>query len=182
MTNTALIVIVIAAVAAAVVVWAYLTKRREHLRSQFGPEYERAVQHTGSARQAEAVLEARARRVTTYHIHPLGQDEGVRFSNRWRDLQSKFVDDPAAAVAEADVLVTEVMSARGYPMNEFDRRAEDLSVDHANGVHHYRHAHAIAVDHARQGASTENLRQAIVHYRTLFDDLLEVREPERRRA
>jgi hypothetical protein len=182
MTNTALILVIVVAIVAVVGVSAYLARRRANLRSQFGPEYEREVQHAGNARRAEAALQARAKRVTAYHIHPLNRDESIRFSDRWHQVQSRFVDDPAAAVAEADALVTELMTARGYPMSEFDRRAEDLSVDHAGVVDHYRSAHAIAVQHAGQGASTEDLRQAVVHYRALFDDLLDVREPERRRA
>jgi hypothetical protein len=182
MTNTSLIVVVVVIAAAAAAVLAYLARRRATLRARFGPEYDRAVKDAGSPGRADALLEARAKRVTTYRIHPLGRDESVAFSNRWRQVQSQFVDDPAGAVAAADALVTELMTARGYPMSEFDRRAEDLSVDHASVVHHYRHGHAIAVQHARQGASTEDLRQAVVHYRALFDDLLEVREPERKRA
>ena len=181
MTNTALIIVIVAIVAVGAV-WAYLARRRATLRARFGPEYERAVHEVGSTRRAQAALEARARRVTTYEIRTLQRDESVRFSDRWRQLQARFVDDPAAAVAEADSLVTELMTARGYPMSEFDRRAEDLSVDHADVVHHYRKAHGIAVEHARRGASTEDLRQAVVHYRALFDELLEVSEPERRRA
>jgi hypothetical protein len=180
--NTTSLILVIAAVLAVAVVFAYFARRRAQLRARFGPEYDRAVDDVGSARRAEAQLEARAKRVTKYDIRPLRREESVQFSNRWRQVQSKFVDDPASAVAEADTLVTELMTARGYPMVDFDRRAEDLSVDHANVVHHYREAHAIAVRHARRGASTEDLRQAVVHYRALFDDLLHVREAERRPA
>ena len=182
MTNTSLLVLVLVIVAAAVLVWTYFSRRRANLKARFGPEYERAVHDTGSARRAEAALEARAKRVTRYAIHPLRREEAVRFSDNWRRVQARFVDDPAAAVAEADTLVTELMTARGYPMSEFDRRAEDLSVDHADVVNHYRQAHAIAVQHARQGASTEDLRQAVVHYRALFDDLLAERDVERRPA
>lgn len=182
MTTTTLIVVIAAIILLAVAAWAYLERRRTNLRARFGPEYERAVQDTGSTRRAEAALEARARRVTKYEIRPLRREESVQFSDRWRRVQSKFVDDPSAAVADADTLVTELMSARGYPMTEFDRRAEDLSVDHADVVNHYRQGHAIAVRHARRDASTEDLRQAVVHYRALFDDLLEEQEPERRRA
>jgi hypothetical protein len=174
--NTTSLILVIAAVLAVAVVFAYFARRRAQLRARFGPEYDRAVDDAGSARRAEA------KRVTKYDIRPLRREESVQFSNRWRHVQSKFVDDPASAVAEADTLVTELMTARGYPMVDFDRRAEDLSVDHANVVHHYREAHAIAVRHARRGASTEDLRQAVVHYRALFDDLLHVREAERRPA
>jgi hypothetical protein len=181
MTTTTLIIIVIAiAVAAAVI--AYLVRRRATLKVQFGPEYERTVHDVGNTRRAEAVLEHRAKRVSKYEIRPLRPDESVQFTDRWRRVQSRFVDDPAGAVGEADTLVTALMNARGYPMSEFERRTEDLSVDHANVVHHYREAHAIATRHAEQGASTEELRQAVVHYRALFDDLLDVREPERRRA
>jgi hypothetical protein len=181
MTNTSLVIIIATTVAVAVVL-AYLARRRAGLRARFGPEYERAVQDAGSAIRADAALDARAKRVTKYEIRPLGRDESIRFSDQWWQVQSRFVDDPAAAVAGADALVTELMTTRGYPMSEFDRRAEDLSVDHAGVVHHYRRGHTIALQHAREGASTEDLRQALVHYRALFDDLLERREPERRRA
>jgi hypothetical protein len=161
---------------------AFTARRRVALKARFGPEYDRVVHEVGSPRRAESALEARARRVTKYDIRALQPDESVRFSDRWRGVQARFVDDPAAAVSEADTLVTELMTTRGYPMSDFDQRAEDLSVDHSAVVHHYRHAHAIAMKHAQSGTSTEDLRQAIVHYRALFDDLLDVQEPERRRA
>jgi len=180
--NNATLLLVVVLVVAVVAVAAYVMRRRAALKARFGPEYERTVHDAGSTRRAEAELEARATRVTKYSIHPLRREESLEFANRWRRVQAMFVDDPAAAVAEADSLVTEVMTARGYPMADFDRRAEDVSVDHANVVHHYREAHAIAVRHAQRSASTEDLRQALVHYRALFDDLLEVREAERRPA
>ena len=182
MNTTSLILVVAAILVVETLDSRTSSRRRATLRARFGPEYERAVHDAGSARRAEAELEARAQRVTKDHIRPLRREESVQFSNRWRQVQARFVDDPASAVAEADVLVTEVMNARGYPMADFDRRAEDLSVDHANVVHHYREAHAIATRHARRRASTEDLRQAVVHYRALFDDLLHVREAERRPA
>jgi hypothetical protein len=118
------------------------------------------------------VLEKREQRVAQYHIRSLEETERVRFSEAWRNIQGKFVDDPGSAATEADRLVTEVMTTRGYPMTDFDRRVEDLTVEHGNVVHHYRAAREIAARHARQAASTEELRQALVHYRELFADLL----------
>jgi len=181
MSSTALIVLIAVIVAAAVVL-GYVVRRRATLKSKFGPEYERAVQQSGSTHRAESALEARARRVAKYDIRRLRAEDAVQFSDRWRRVQGRFVDDPAAAVREADALVTELMRTRGYPMGDFEKQAEDLSVDHANVVHHYRQAHAIADRHARGAASTEELRQALVHYRSLFDDLLETHEAQRRPA
>ena len=181
-TPTLVAIIVVAAVAGALVTWLIMTRRRRlHLKQQFGPEYERAVHETGDTRRAEAILDEREQRVKQYRIRPLTAEEGGRFAEAWRRVQAEFVDHPEAAVGEADSLVTEVMNARGYPMSDFDRRAEDLSVDHPQVVHHYREAHTIALQHAREGVSTEALRQALIHYRALFDDLLEVHEPEEAR-
>jgi hypothetical protein len=183
-TTTLVIVAVVVAVAVLALAWMYSERRRrEHLRSRFGPEYQRAVQDLGSAPKAEAALHDREKRVASYHIHDLSPEERARFSEAWRRVQAKFVDDPAGAVSEADVLVTEIMTARGYPMSDFDRRAEDLTVDHANVVHHYRQARDIALRHSRRSATTEDLRQALVHYRALFGDLLEApHHPARRSA
>jgi hypothetical protein len=184
MTNTMLIVIA-AAIVLVIVVAAWLLserRRRERLRTRFGPEYERALREAGDPRRAESVLESREKRVGKYQIRSLSPDESQRFGLAWRSLQARFVDDPSAAVREADTLVTELMNVRGYPMTEFERRAEDLSVDHAAVVDHYRHAHDIAEHDRAKTASTEELRQAVVHYRALFEDLLDVREPERKRA
>jgi hypothetical protein len=174
MTNTTLIVVVaVAVIAALAIAWLFTQRRRrEHLRERFGPEYDRAVNAVGTTGRAEAVLEEREQRVLQYHIRPLGEDERRRFSDAWQRVQAKFVDDPATAVTEADLLVNEVMTARGYPMADFDRRAEDLTVEHAGVVGHYRAAREIAERHSRRAASTEDLRQALVHYRGLFADLL----------
>lgn len=183
MSNTMLIVIVAVIAAALVATWLFVERRRrERLRTRFGPEYERTVRDAGDAGRAESMLERREKRVGRYQIRALSADEGQRFGQAWRQLQARFVDDPSAAVREADTLVTELMTARGYPMTEFDRRAEDLSVDHGTVVQHYREAHGLAERDARKEASTEDLRQAVVHYRALFEDLLEVREAERKRA
>lgn len=182
-TSTLMIVAIVIALAALALAWMYLERRRRlHLQARFGPEYQRTVHDVGSARRAEAVLEDREKRVSSYHIRDLTPEERGRFSEAWRGVQAKFVDDPAAAVTEADLLVTEALTSRGYPMSDFDRRAEDLTVDHANVVHHYRQARDIAERHSRKAASTEDLRQALVHYRALFTDLLEAPHPVRRSA
>lgn len=184
MTNTTMILIVAVIAAVAVVMaWMYFERRRrERLRTRFGPEYERTLHDTGDARKAESLLERREKRVSRYKIRALTAEEHRHFAEAWRRVQALFVDDPATAVSHSDALVTELMSARGYPMSDFERRAEDLSVDHPGVIQHYREARAIADRHAREAASTEDLRQAIVHYRALFEDLLEAREPQRRRA
>ncbi len=182
MTNETLIVVILAAVAVIAVVMFLLMRRRLHLKERFGPEYTRTVRETGDARRAEAILAEREQRVSRYSIRPLTSEQGSRFMEAWRRLQALFVDDPAAAVSEADGLLTEMMETRGYPMTDFNRRAEDLSVDHPRVISQYREAHEIAVRHSRQGASTEDLRQAIVHYRALFEELLQRREPKGTRA
>jgi hypothetical protein len=183
MTNNMLIVVLVAiAVVLVGVGFAIARRRHERLKTRFGPEYERAVRDAGDPRRAESLLERRESRVKQYHIRPLSAEEGQRFGTAWRAVQARFVDDPSSAVRDADVLVTDLMTTRGYPMTDFDRRAEDVSVDHPHVVQNYREAHAIAERHARNAASTEELRQAVVSYRALFDDLLDVREPERRRA
>jgi hypothetical protein len=182
-TETMIVVAVVVVLAVVALAWVYTTRqRRERLRTRFGPEYERTVHDVGSEEKAEAVLHERARRVSKYHIRDLKHDERTHFSESWRRVQARFVDDPAAAVTEADLLVTEVMTARGYPMADFDRRAEDLTVDHPHVVDHYRSARDIAVRHSRGAASTEDLRQALVHYRELFSDLLHEAKPMRKSA
>jgi hypothetical protein len=186
MTNSTVILaavaVVIAAVAIALAWWYRQRRRRIELRERFGPEYDRTVQAVGTTGRAEAVLEERASRVATYRIRELDAEESRRFAAAWQAIQAKFVDDPAGAVTEADALVTEVMTARGYPMADWDRRADDLTVDHAHVVHHYRAAREIAARHARHDADTEALRQAVVHYRELFADLLGSPDAGRRTA
>ena len=180
MDNTTLLLIIVVAVLAVVAL--YFVQRHASLKKRFGPEYDRVVQAAGNPVRADAELAARAKRVGRYEIRPLTPDEGERFTSAWQRLQSRFVDDPAGAVNEADQLVTDLMAKRGYPMAEFERRAEDLSVDHPAVVNHYREAHTIVTRQAetRRPASTEDLRQAVRHYRALFEDLLEVgRTPTR---
>lgn len=163
-------IIVVAAIAAAA--WMYMEKQRSRrLHARFGPEYERAVEEHGP-RGAVAELEHRQKRVEAFDIRNLTSAERDRFSEAWRVQQTRFVDDPRGAVAEADRLCGDAMRARGYPVTDFEQRAADLSVDHPRVVEHYRSAHAIASKHERGGATTEDLREAMVHYRALFEDLL----------
>jgi hypothetical protein len=176
MTATGIVLIVIAVVVIAVLAWYLVRERRsKSLRSRFGPEYDYAMREFGSRPKAEEALDARQRRMEKIHIHPLSHEEHDRFAGEWHDVQAHFVDDPAGSIDEADRLVCDVMRARGYPMSEFDHRAEDLSVDYPHVVRNYRAAHEIAIRHEQGQASTEDLRKALVYYRDLFDELLEAR-------
>jgi FtsZ-interacting cell division protein ZipA len=177
------IVVAIAVVVAIVGgIWWSRQRRTKQLRTRFGPEYDRTVQHTGTRAKAEAALQERARRVERLHIRPLTAEDAARFSDAWRRVQTQFVDDPNAAVTGADRLLGEVMQARGYPVGDFEQRVEDISVDHPNVVVNYRAARDLARRHDRGQASTEDLRQAMVHYRSLFTELLEVTPAPRQEA
>ena len=155
-------------------IWAYWSRRqRVNLRERFGPEYERTVEAVGAAR-ADAILRERAERVSHFNLHKLTHEQATAFAREWRRIQSRFVDDPDGAVGEADQLVTQVMAARGYPLEEFDRRAADLSVDHPVVVQNYRTARELATRRQRGEAGTEEMRQAVVNYRALVDELMEV--------
>jgi hypothetical protein len=174
MTTTVIILLLVAIGIIAVLAWYLARERRsKHLRSRFGPEYDHTLREFGSRPQAEEALARRERRVEKIRVHPLSRDQHDRFAEEWHDVQAHFVDDPPASIAEADRLVSEVMRARGYPVSDFGRRAEDLSVDHPHVVKNYRAAHDIAMRREKGQASTEDLRQALVYYRDLFDDLLE---------
>lgn len=176
-------VVAIAAVLLAVVAWTYMQRqRRARLRERFGPEYERAVRETGAPEKADALLEDRVRRVQQFKLRELSREQGQAFAAEWRRIQAMFVDDPDGAVAAADRLVTEVMAARGYPIEDFETRAADLSVDHPRVVENYRTARALADRRSRGEAGTEELRQAVVNYRALFDDLLDERDRQLRRV
>lgn len=168
-----LLVAIAAIVVVAAVLFTLSRRRSQQLRERFGPEYDRAVKAEGNARKAEAALAARAKRVEALHIRALAPDDAARFESAWRVVQARFVDDPKGAVTQADRLVGEVMAARGYPMGDFEQRVADISVDHPDVVMNYRAAREIADQHSRGAASTEDLRQAMVHYRALFHDLLE---------
>lgn len=167
----AVFIVVLVAVVAAVLM---LRKRRtKRLQTKFGgAEYDRAVQKDGSRRHAEAALEGRAQRVEKFHVSPLAAGDRARFVESWRGVQSRFVDGPAGAVTEADQLLGDVMSTRGYPVSDFEQRAADISVDHPLVLANYRTAHEIAQRQTRGQVSTEDLRQAMVHYRTLFEELI----------
>ncbi len=165
-----LLIIVIVVLLAVVGVLAMRQKRSAQLREGFGPEYDRVVEERGDQGSAEAELRERQQRRSKYDIRPLGATARDRYSERWRATQAQFVDQPASALAEADELLNEVMRERGYPVEDFERQADDVSVDHPEVVEHYRSAHAIK---DRKRASTEDLRQALVHYRALFNELLE---------
>ncbi len=177
--TTALIIVgAIAVIVIVALIAVLLTRRRSaHLKERFGPEYQREIAASGNARKAEAHLERREKRVEKLHIRPVPPELRERFGNSWRQVQARFVDEPGAAVMEADGLVRKVMESRGYPMGSFEQRAADLSVDHPRVVENYRAAHGIAVKRERGDASTEDLRQAFVHYRALFEELLEAPEP-----
>ena len=174
MTQTAMIVIgliIVGALVLGAILWSRRA-RSEHLRDQFGPEYDRAVEAKGDQAKAEADLAAREARVKKLDIRPLEAGERREFTARWQQIQARFVDDPARAVSFADALIGEVMRTRGYPVSDFDQRAGDISVDHPIVVDHYHKAHDIAVRHQHGEASTEDLRQAMIHYRALFDNLV----------
>jgi hypothetical protein len=176
MTDYTLVIVAAAviAVVVALALWSYASRRRHvHLRDRFGPEYQHAVGTTGSVAVAEKELLAREKRVSKYHIRKLTPDERARFAESWTRVQAQFVDDPGMAVGAADQLVNEVMTTRGYPMADWEQRVADLTVDHPGVCHHYREARTIAGRHSRGETSTEDLRQALVHYRALFADLLD---------
>jgi hypothetical protein len=176
-TTLILICVLIGIAILGIAAFFFLRKRRtEGLRTQFGPEYDRALQESGDRRHAEARLEERKERVEHFKIQPLTPGDSARFTESWRRIQARFVDDPNGAVTEADQLLGDVMSTRGYPVSDFEQRTADISVDHPRVVENYRAAHEIALRHAQGKASTEDLRQAMIHYRTLFVDL--VSEPE----
>jgi hypothetical protein len=177
-TELALMIGFVVIVVAGIATWLFLRKRRsERLRSKFGgAEYARAMKESGNRRHAEAALEERTERVESFHVRPIATEDRARFSDSWRRIQARFVDGPSGAVAEADQLLGTVMSTRGYPVSDFEQRAADISVDHPLVMENYRAAHEIALRQVKGQASTEDLRQAMIHYRTLFEEL--VSEPE----
>jgi hypothetical protein len=183
MNTHALIVAGIAAIAVALMaLWFVQSQRRAHLRTRFGPEYDRVIRETGNVSKAETMLSDRERRVEKLQIRSLSTEESGRFSTSWRAIQARFVDDPKGALVDADALITEVMAARGYPMSNWDQRVADISVDHPRVVDTYRTGHEIAIRHDRGDASTEDLRRAMIAYRELFAELLEPPRDTLRRA
>jgi len=174
-TQTLILLAAVAVAFIALVAWfIYQRVQSQKLQQRFGPEYGRTVDRLGSQTKAETELRARERRVEKFNIVPLAPAEAARFRQAWNVLQSHFVDDPKGAVVQADALVRELMLKRGFPMGDFERRAADISVDHPVVVENYRAAQGIAERAARGEADTEELRNAVVHYRAIFNELLEV--------
>ena len=173
--NSTTLYIIVALVALIIIVALVFAARRAksaRLEKRFGPEYHRTIRETGDRAAAERQLEQREARVRKFHIAELPAGARERYAEEWRTVQSRFVDRPEGALGDADRLVTNVMRDRGYPIGEFDQRVADISADHPNVTQHYRAAHDIAVRTERGEVSTEDLRQAMVHYRALFNDLL----------
>jgi hypothetical protein len=174
-TNTVIFAVLLVALVLAVAVWLIVRRQRTlHLKRRFGPEYDLTVTTFRSQASAEAELITREKRVARLHLVPLTPADAFRFSQAWNTLQGRFIDSPQGVVTEADRLVRELMSKRGYPMGDFDSMAADISVDHPSVVATYRAAQSIAARDARGEADTEELRKAVIYFRTLFDELLGV--------
>jgi hypothetical protein len=169
------IVIVVVAIALVLAALSLVAsrQRRKRLKERFGPEYEWTVAQSGGRREAEKELGDREAKRQRLQIVPLSPEARDRYLRSWRDLQEQFVDEPSQSMTNADRLVTEVMRERGYPMDEFEQRAADVSVDHPRVVENYRSARRICVAEGNGTATTEDLRQAVIHYRALFGELLE---------
>jgi cytoskeletal protein RodZ len=182
--NTGLLIAILVAVVIVVLLAVLLAQRRrtQRLQQQFGPEYQRTVARAGDLRTAESDLAAREQRRRELDIVALEPAAQARYLEAWRATQGKFVDDPAAATREADVLVARVMRDRGYPVDDFDQQAADVSVDHPQVAENYRAAHAVFQANEQGLASTDDLRQAFVHYRSLFAQLLDVEDDGRKEA
>ena len=164
----------VAVVVLGIVIGALGTRRSRSLQDRFGPEYDRTVDKTGGRREAEHELREREKRYEELELRPLSQAAREHYLQQWQATQSRFVDDPAGAVAEADDLVQQVMRDRGYPVDDFEQRAADISVEHPDLVEKYRTANGIARASERGEASTDDLRHSVRHYRALFVELLEV--------
>jgi LPXTG-motif cell wall-anchored protein len=178
MNQTTGVVLIIGLAVVLAISWMFFRRKRSNdLRAHFGPEYDRLIHEKGSQGRAETELGKREQRVKKFSIRPLPREVSDRFAKMWNDQQTRFIDEPKAAVVEADHLVAEVMKERGYPVGEFDQRAADISVDHPRLVENYRAAHEITLREQRGLASTEDLRAAMIYYRDLFRELLEDLEP-----
>lgn len=173
------IVIIVVLAVVGVAAWAGLRTRRADgsrtLKERFGDEYDRAVEHASDTSEAERELERRVERHERLQITELSQQDRDRYAEAWLDVQRRFVDDPEATLGDADRLITGAMHDRGYPTEHFDQKVEDLSVEHADTLNAYREAHEIADRHERQGVSTDELRRAMQHYRTIFEAIVETR-------
>ena len=177
------VVVLVVVVVLALVLWLVLRQRRQaKMRQRFGPEYDRAIEQHGSRRTAEADLSDRARRHERLELQPLSPEARGRYQDQWRGIQSRFVDEPEAAIIEADSLLDRVMRDRGYPVEDFDEKADLVSVDHPGVVENYRAARAVRERNTRNLASTEDLRDALLRYRSLFDEMLETAPGDRNRG
>ena len=178
MNTTAILILVLILVVIAVAALLLWQRRRSAaLQQKFGPEYQRAVGQFGDERKAEAELAAREKRVRSLNLRALTPEEHAHFGDAWKKAQARFVDEPSQAAGEADILVKELMQTRGYPVGDFEQRAADISVDHPVVVSNYRAAREIALRNRAGKATTEDIRQAMVHYRSLFEELLRTPEP-----
>ena len=179
MNNQTIIIILAVAVViviAVIIAWnAMRGKRSQQLREKYGPEYDYTIEKTGDQRAAEEKLLEREKRVQKLELRNLDPGEYEQYHEKWVAIQAEFVDKPAEAVERADWLIKEVMVARGFPMADFEQRAADISVIYPDFVTNYRNAHDIAAKNQKDGVSTEDLRQAMVYYRSLFEELLETR-------
>ena len=185
MNSTGVVIVLVVAaiiIVAALIMMASRKRRSQKLREQFGPEYDRVVDREGDASKAERVLQFRQKHREKFKIRALSPTDRSSFRYRWNEVQGRFGDDPRGAVTMAESLVTDVMQARGYPIADFEQQAADISVDHPIVVENYRAAHDIALRHGRGEASTEDLRNAMVHYRALFQELLDDNQPQRKGA
>jgi hypothetical protein len=168
------LIALVAVAVVGVVVWQALARKRTgRLQEQFGPEYDRTIGKADSKRDAEAELQMREDRRRRLEIRPLAEATRDRYVANWQTVQAQFVDDPSGAVASGDVLIQSVMAERGYPIEDFEQRAADISVDHPQVVENYRQGHLLAQAAADGDGSTEALRRAMRHYRALFDELVE---------
>jgi hypothetical protein len=184
-TLIALVVIGAAAIVALIGLSVGVASRRmrsQKLREKFGPEYDYTLEKAGDKRTAEELLEEREKRVTGLELHPLAEGVRERYHGEWLGIQSDFVDNPSRSVAEANRLIKDVLAARGFPVADFERRTEDLSVLYPNVISNYRNAHEIALKNERNETSTEDLRQAMIYYRSLFNELLSPVEADRIRS
>jgi hypothetical protein len=166
------IAVVVVLVVVAIVAAASSRRRRHHLQDRFGSEYDRTVEGADRRRDAERDLRDRESRHDELELHPLSDASRQRYTQQWQDMQAGFVDRPQVAVADADRLITDLMRERGYPVDDFDTRSELVSVDHPDVVQNYRTAHGIAARTVEGQTSTEDLRQAVISYRALFEEML----------
>ena len=172
-TLTIIIVVVVLVITGAIIGLVFSQRKHtQNLQKKFGTEYDHAVQNSGNEKQAQSELDERLKHIKTLDIHPLSDADRSRYLSEWTEVQSKFVDEPGKAIVDADRLITEVMLARNYPISDFEQRAADVSVIYPDFVSNYRAARVIADKNKEQQADTEELRQAMIYYRSLFKELL----------